>query len=80
MTKSPATHFVARARRASRDFCLFLERNVSDLLPLSAPRPEFFPDCSEMMHISEMLNTSWIIRKMIDRVFMGVRPFLPMIT
>ena len=50
MTNRPATHFVARARRASRDFCLFFARYVSDL-PLRAERPEFFPDWRAMTHI-----------------------------
>ena len=39
----PATHFVARARRASRDFALFFARYDS-FAPVNADNPEFLPD------------------------------------
>jgi len=50
-TNIPATHFVASARRASRDLALFLARYDS-LAPVNAESPEFLPDCSTMIHIS----------------------------
>ena len=46
----PATHFVANAKRASRDFALFFARYDS-FAPVKAERPEFFPDWRIMTHI-----------------------------
>ena len=40
---TPATHFVASARRASRDFALFFDKYVS-FAPVNADSPEFLPD------------------------------------
>ena len=55
----PANHFVASARRASRDFALFFARYDS-FCPVNAESPEFLPDCSMIMHMRETLIRSWI--------------------
>ena len=78
MTNKPATHFVARDRRASRDFCLFLDRYVSDL-PLSADSPEFLPDWSAIMLIIETIVSRCSKRNMIFIASMGVSPFFMLV-
>ena len=60
ITNDPANHFVASAKRASRDFALFLAKYVS-FWPLNAASPEFFPDWSMIIQIRAMLIRSWMI-------------------
>ena len=75
ITNTPANHFVARARRASNVFDLFLDKNVSEL-PLSAPeRPDVFPDWSMTIAIIATHITRWMIRNAVFTKSIDFNPF-----
>jgi len=69
----PATHFVASASLASLDFALFLARYDS-FAPVNADSPEFFPDCSTIIHIRTKLSKRCIHTNIVFTISIGITP------
>lgn len=51
MTNTMAIHFVHLASLASRDFDLFLDRNVSAAPDMAPERPALFPDWNNTINM-----------------------------